>query len=82
MLWIIVKRGPLESNDTQNSPDPKQAQSADASRERGLFLATLFLVVGLGLVGTVSTTIGGVVTLAAWGYFVFALHRYGRTGKA
>jgi hypothetical protein len=66
-----VKGAHLESGDTQNSP-----------RERALFAAALVLVLGLGLVGTVAPTVGGVLTVGAWLYFVYALHRYGRTGKS
>ncbi len=69
MIWTILKGAHLESNDTQNSP-----------AERALFFAVLTLVVGLALVGTVSQTAGGVVTLGSWLYFVYALHRYGRSG--
>lgn len=47
-----------------------------------MFAAALALVLGLALVGTVSPTVGGVVTLGSWLYFVYALHRYGRTGSS
>jgi hypothetical protein len=77
VIWIILKGAHLESNDTQNS----RAPTADASRERALLVAALALVSGLALVGTVSQTAGGAVTLGSWLYFVYALHRYGRTGK-
>jgi len=60
----------LESDDTQNSP-----------RELPLFAAALALVLGLGLVGTVSPTVGGFVVLGSWLYFIYALHAYGRTGR-
>ncbi len=69
MIWIILKGAHLESNDTQN-----------LRAERALFLAALALAFGLALVGTVSRPAGGVVTLGSWLYFVYALHRYGRTG--
>ena len=76
-----MKRGPLESNDTQNSPGPRANAKGELSRERALFAAALLLVTGLALVGTVSSTVGGVVTLASWVYFVVALHRYGRGAR-
>ena len=88
-----MKRVPLESRDTENSPsgdsgdaaarEPATHRSlAEVARERTLFLAAATLTSGLALTGTVSATAGGVVIVASWVFFVVALHRYGRTGGA
>jgi hypothetical protein len=75
---VIVNRQILERQDTQISPArPKRV--SPASRLLG---AAVALTAGLLFAGTVSRSVGGVVVLASWAYFVVALHRYGRSGKS
>jgi hypothetical protein len=44
--------------------------------------AAILVAVGLSLAGSLSQTAGGVVLVAGWLLFIFALHRYGRVGSA
>jgi hypothetical protein len=70
----------LESQDTQNSPARSGAVSGPSLAKR-LVAAAGALSAGLLIAGTLSQSVGGVIVVASWAYFVVALHRYGRGGK-
>ena len=44
--------------------------------------AAVLVAVGLSIAGSASQTVGGVLLVAGWLLFIFALHRYGRVGSA
>jgi hypothetical protein len=45
-----------------------------------LTFAIVLTLLGVALAGTAERTVGGVIALAGWGLFAYALHAFGRAG--
>ena len=58
------------------TPHPSEARARSTLRVAGGAS-----VLGLALAGTVSRTLGGVLLVAGWLAFVYALHSFGRAGS-
>jgi hypothetical protein len=54
---------------------------AETRARSTLLVAGATSVLGLTLAGTVSRTLGGVLLVAGWLAFVYALHSFGRAGS-
>jgi hypothetical protein len=56
--------------------EPRESRARNA-----LVAAAGTSVLGLAIAGTVSRTAGGVLLVAGWLAFVYALHSFGRSGS-
>jgi hypothetical protein len=56
--------------------------SAEARARLWLLAAVGAVASGVLVAGTVSRSVGGVVTVAGWALGIFALHTFGRLGRS
>jgi hypothetical protein len=54
------------------------AVNAKPNVRNALLTAAALSVIGVGIAGTVSREVGGVILVASWIAFVVALHAFGR----
>ncbi|HEY2516568.1 MAG TPA: hypothetical protein VGI39_37115 [Polyangiaceae bacterium] len=55
--------------------------AAEPKARNALLAAAGTSALGLIVAGTVSPVVGGVLLVAAWGGFLYALHSFGRAGE-
>jgi hypothetical protein len=53
----------------------------EARARSSLILAGATSALGVAVAGTLSRTVGGVLLVAGWLVFVYALHSFGRAGS-